>query len=79
MKVGIYQRKHHRKGEAASPLQLLYEATLVYSEGAVSTAYKCKTKGVVIPDAGFGMDMDLPEDYERLKAYVMERKGIKAD
>jgi hypothetical protein len=32
---------------------------------------------VIIPDVGFGMDMDLPEDYERLEGFVRERKGIK--
>jgi len=30
----------------------------------------------MIPELGFGMDMDMPKDYERLKAYVRERKGI---
>ncbi|MFZ7104279.1 MAG: hypothetical protein ACOWWO_16710, partial [Peptococcaceae bacterium] len=51
-------------------------ATLAQAERALSAAFKCKTKGVIIPDAGFGMDMDLPEDYERLKAYVKQRMGI---
>jgi len=50
-------------------------ASLAQAERALSAAFKCKTKGVIIPDAGFGMDMDLPEDYERLKAYVKKRKG----
>jgi len=49
--------------------------TLAGAERTLSKVFGCKTKGVIIPDAGFGMDMDLPEDYERLKAYVMERKG----
>ncbi len=49
--------------------------TLAQAESALSAAFGCQTKGVLIPDAGFGMDMDLPEDYERLKAYVRERKG----
>ena len=51
-------------------------ATLAQAERALSAAFKCETKGVIILDAGFGMDMDLPEDYERLKAYVKKRKGI---
>jgi len=50
--------------------------TLADAERTLSKVFGCKTKGVIIPDAGFGMDMDLPEDYERLKAYVKKRKGI---
>jgi NDP-sugar pyrophosphorylase family protein len=50
---------------------LLKRATLQDAEKAFSIAFDCLTKGVIIPDPGFGMDMDLPEDYERLKAYVV--------
>jgi hypothetical protein len=32
---------------------------------------------VVIPDVGFGMDMDLPEDYQKLSSYI-ERTKIPA-
>jgi hypothetical protein len=32
-------------------------------------------RGVLIPDVGFGMDMKLPEDDERLEGFVRERKG----
>ncbi|MFW5714482.1 MAG: hypothetical protein ACOCYU_07410 [Brevefilum sp.] len=53
---------------------LLGQATLAEGEQAVSDTFKCKTRGVIIEDAGFGMDMDLPEDYERLEQYVRERK-----
>ncbi len=49
-------------------------ATLADAEKAVSTAFGIKTRGVIIPEAGFGMDMDLPEDYERLKDYVQRTK-----
>jgi len=62
------------------PLLLRYSlgwATLGDAESAFSRVFKCKTKGVIIPDVGFGMDMDLPEDYERLEGFVRERKGIK--
>jgi len=52
-------------------------ASLADAERVFSRVFDCRVKGVIIPDAGFGMDMDLPEDYERLKAYVRERKGIK--
>lgn len=51
-------------------------ATLADGERALSAAFGCKTKGVIIPDAGFGMDMDLPEDYERLQAYVRKMKNL---
>ena len=53
---------------------MLGSATLEDAERAVSAAFDCKTKGLIIPDAGFGMDMDLPEDYHRLKDYVMRIK-----
>ncbi|MFU8827604.1 MAG: NTP transferase domain-containing protein, partial [Brevefilum sp.] len=51
---------------------LLGRATLADAEWAFSKSFDCQTRGVIIPDAGFGMDMDLPEDYERLKTYVQE-------
>lgn len=37
-------------------------------------AFGCATRGVIISDAGFGMDMDLPEDYARLEAFVRRTK-----
>lgn len=49
-------------------------ATLADAARVLSAAFRVPTKGVVIPDAGFGMDMDLPEDYARLEAYVRARK-----
>ncbi len=45
-------------------------ASLADAERVFSKSFDCKTKGVIIPDAGFGMDMDLPGDYERLQTYV---------
>lgn len=53
---------------------LLGRATLAEGEKAVSAAFGCKTRGVIIEDAGFGMDVDLPEDYERLQSYVRKTK-----
>jgi NDP-sugar pyrophosphorylase family protein len=50
------------------------QATLEDVERAFSRAFNCKAKAIVIPDPGFGMDMDLPEDYEKLKAYVKMTK-----
>lgn len=49
-------------------------ATLAEGERGVSRAFGSEIKGVIISDAGFGMDMDLPGDYERLEEYV---RGIK--
>jgi NDP-sugar pyrophosphorylase family protein len=58
---------------------LLGIATLRNAERAFTKSFDCKTKAAIINDAGFGMDMDLPEDYDRLEAYVrglvMERKN----
>ena len=49
---------------------LLHSASLADAEQAMTKSFACKSKAVIIPDAGFGMDMDLPEDFERLEAYV---------
>jgi hypothetical protein len=49
---------------------LLGRASMANAEHAFSKSFDCQTRGVIIPDAGIGMDMDLPEDYERLEAYV---------
>jgi NDP-sugar pyrophosphorylase family protein len=49
---------------------LLGIANLTDAERAFTKSFGCKTKAAIINDAGFGMDMDLPEDYERLEAYV---------
>ncbi|MGD2158207.1 MAG: NTP transferase domain-containing protein [Anaerolineales bacterium] len=49
---------------------LLKRATLADGEKAVSIAFGGKVKAIIIPDAGFGMDMDLPEDYARLEKYI---------
>jgi len=56
---------------------LLKRATLADGEKAFSLAFDCKAKAVIIPDAGFGMDMDLPEDYQRLKNYLASEKPDK--
>jgi NDP-sugar pyrophosphorylase family protein len=50
-------------------------ATLADAERGFSAAFGCPTKGVIILDAGFGMDMDLPEDYEKLEEFVRRTKG----
>ena len=43
---------------------VLHLATLRGAEKAISAAFGIPTRGVIILDAGFGMDMDLPEDLE---------------
>lgn len=53
---------------------MLGKATMADAERAFSVAFDCATKGVIIEDAGFGMDMDLPEDYSRLEDYVRKIK-----
>jgi len=54
---------------------LLGRARLADAERAFALAFNCKAKGVIVPDATFGMDIDLPGDLERLEAYVDERDG----
>lgn len=49
-------------------------ATLADAERGFGAAFGCPTRGVIISDAGFGMDMDLPEDYARLEAFVRRTK-----
>jgi len=49
-------------------------ATLEDAEKSLSAAFHVKTKGLIISDAGFGMDMDLPEDYARLEEFVKRTK-----
>lgn len=65
----------HRPG--TWPLILKYlrgKASLADGERVLSRVFDCDIKGVIIPEAGFGMDMDLPEDYERLETYVKSTK-----
>ena len=50
------------------------QATLGDGERMLSNAFGCKTRGIIIEDAGFGMDMDIPGDYERLEAFVRQMK-----
>jgi len=53
---------------------ILGKATLADGERSISKTFSTEIKGIIIPEAGFGMDMDLPEDYERLEAYVKRIK-----
>lgn len=50
------------------------QAMLAEGEKMLTNAFGCKTRGIVIEDAGFGMDMDIPGDYERLEDYVRKMK-----
>jgi hypothetical protein len=47
-------------------------------ENTLSRVYGMKMKTVIIPDPGFGMDMDLPEDYEKLSDYVEKTKILQS-
>ncbi|MFO8037309.1 MAG: NTP transferase domain-containing protein [Anaerolineales bacterium] len=53
---------------------LLRTLTLEEAEAALSRAFQFRLKAVIIPDPGFGMDMDLPEDYQSLETYVRRTK-----
>jgi len=39
-------------------------------ESILTRVYGLKMKAIIIPDPGFGMDLDLPEDYESITEYV---------
>jgi len=65
----------HRPG--TWPLIIKYirgKASLADGERVLSRVFDCDIKGVIIPEAGFGMDMDLPEDFARLEDYVKRIK-----
>ena len=66
--IRLLAKKPHMWGVIVK--YLLGAASLADAERAITRSFNCKSKAVIIPDAGFGMDMDLPEDYERLEAYV---------
>ncbi len=61
------------------PIILKYLLGLLKLKGGeklVSILFNGVVKTIIIRDAGFGMDMDLPEDYERLRLYVMKTKKV---
>lgn len=39
-------------------------------ESILTRVYGLKIKAIIIPDPGFGMDLDLPEDYESITEYI---------
>ena len=43
-------------------------------ESILSRVYNLKMKAIIIPDPGFGMDLDLPEDYESISDYIKMTK-----
>ena len=43
-------------------------------ESILSRVYNLKMKVIIIPDPGFGMDLDLPEDYESITEYIKMTK-----
>lgn len=50
--------------------------TLKDAEIALSRAFKIKAGCVVIEDPGLAMDMDLPEDYDKIRRYVAKINNI---
>ena len=48
--------------------------TLDELERVLSKVYKLNIKTAIIPDPGFGMDLDLPEDYQKLSDYIRQTK-----
>lgn len=50
---------------------------LAGAEKIVERISKMKAKPIIISDAGFGMDMDLSEDYEKLRNFVSKTKNVK--
>jgi len=44
-------------------------------ESVLSRVYDLKMKAIIIPDPGFGMDLDLPEDYQSISDYIQKTKA----
>ena len=66
--IRLLAQKPHMRGVIIK--YLFGRATLEDAERMITKAFGYQTRGMIISDAGFGMDIDLPEDYERLKSYV---------
>ena len=49
---------------------LLGLLTIPELESILSRVYRIKMKAIIIPDPGFGMDLDLPEDYKNISEYI---------
>ena len=49
---------------------LLGILTIHEAEIILSKVFNLKINAAIIPDPGFGMDMDLPEDYQKLSEYI---------
>ena len=55
---------------------MMGKLSLAGGEKLLSKIAKGSVRTVIISDAAFGMDMDLPEDYEKLKRFVSKTKNI---
>lgn len=55
---------------------MMGKLSLAGGEKLVARIAKVTVRTVIISDAAFGMDMDLPEDYEKLKRYVSKTKNV---
>jgi hypothetical protein len=53
---------------------LLGSLSIAEVEIILSRVYGIKLKIAIISDPGIGMDMDLPEDYQKLSDYVLKTK-----
>lgn len=53
---------------------LLGQLNLEEAQRSLSKAFGLRLKVAIVDDPGFGMDMDLPEDYKSLEAYVRKTK-----
>ena len=88
----IKKRKRTKKSSALTPILLLIlkhprtwiriilflmgRLKLKGGEKILEIIAKGKVKAVIIEDAGFGMDIDLKEDYDKVKKYVSEIRKI---
>jgi len=48
--------------------------TIAELESILSRVYDLRMKAIIIPDPGFGMDLDLPEDFESISEYIKMTK-----
>jgi hypothetical protein len=46
-------------------------------ERTLTRVFRLKMKSLIIPDPGFGMDLDLPEDYLMLTEYIESTKHLR--
>ncbi len=88
----IKKKKRTKKSSALTPILLLVlrhprtwlriilflmgQLKMKGGEKILEIFAKAKVKAVIISDAGFGMDIDLKEDYDKVKKYVSQVRKI---